>query len=423
MKQFLSVFKFEFKNTTSKKFYIVFTLLVALGIILAFTIPPIVSNVKESSQTSEGQKAENEKKLKKVVISDKSGLYGNISIFQKAVTGGNYEFIKDNSATEESLKQQIKDEKIYSALIIKDALNSVYLGTQNLNETLMPQLEVILQSNYKVVKMSEYGMNTQQISSIMQAPKIDFHEVGKNFQNTYWYTYVLLMVLFISISIYGQLVASSVASEKSSRAMELLITSAKPVNMMFGKVFGVGLSGFIQMLIFLFSAFFSYKANEAYWAKNEIFKSVFNMSGQIFTYTVICYLLGFFIFAVLFGAVGSLVSKIEDINIVSGPIIILLMFAFFVAMFSMVGGSSTVNSLFVVVCSFIPFFAPMVMFVRICMTDVPMWQIILSFSITGVSVFLLGYLSSRIYQIGVLMYGKPPKLRELAKIIKNEKRY
>jgi ABC-2 type transport system permease protein len=139
------------------------------------------------------------------------------------------------------------------------------------------------------------------------------------------------------------------------------------------------------------------------------------MPPAVILYTVLFYLTGYFAYAFLYGALGSLASRTEDINASIMPIIFLFMAAFFVAIFGMMSPESSL----LVIFSFVPFFSPLAMFVRICMTEVPLWQIILSLALMFATIWGTGWLSARIYRIGILMYGKPPKLKELVRMLRN----
>jgi len=119
----------------------------------------------------------------------------------------------------------------------------------------------------------------------------------------------------------------------------------------------------------------------------------------------------------LFGAIGSTVSKMEDINTAVMPITLLFLAAFFVVIFSMSSGS--VDTVLMKVCSYIPFTSPMAMFTRIAMSTVPWYGILISTVILIGSVIGIGVLSAKIYRVGVLLYGTSPKLGAILKAIKN----
>ena len=140
------------------------------------------------------------------------------------------------------------------------------------------------------------------------------------------------------------------------------------------------------------------------------------MPIELLIFMLVFFILGFVIYAFLFGAVGSTVSKLEDINTAVMPITMLFVIAFMVVMFSLAGNS--VDTPVMVVCSYIPFTSPMAMFTRIAMSTVPWYEIAISIAILVASVIGVGVLSAKIYRVGVLMYGNAPKPKDLIKALK-----
>lgn len=139
------------------------------------------------------------------------------------------------------------------------------------------------------------------------------------------------------------------------------------------------------------------------------------MPLNLLIYMLLFFVLGFFIYAFLFGAVGSTVSKVEDINTAVMPITMLFIVAFMVVIFSMSSGN--VDNILMIVCSYIPFTSPMAMFTRIAMSTVPIYEIIISTVILVASLFGVGILSAKIYRVGVLLYGTKPKIGSIIKSI------
>jgi len=211
------------------------------------------------------------------------------------------------------------------------------------------------------------------------------------------------------------MVATNVATEKSSRAMELLITSARPTSMMFGKVIASCLAGFIQLLAVFGSALVFYHLNKSHWGSNMIIDSIFNIPPELLLYMLVFFVLGFLMYAFMFGAVGSTASKLEDINTSVMPITMLFVIGFVVVMTSMASGN--VDNTLMTVCSYLPFTSPMSMFTRIAMSTVPWYEIAISIAILVGSTVGVGVLSAKIYRVGVLMYGTAPKLRNIIKAV------
>jgi len=197
--------------------------------------------------------------------------------------------------------------------------------------------------------------------------------------------------------------------------MELLITSAKPTSMMFGKVLASCIAGFLQLVAVFGSAILCYNLNRDEWSEIPLIASIFDMPISLFAYMLIFFALGFLIYAFLFGAIGSTASKLEDINTSVMPLTFLFVIAFIVVMVSMSSGD--VDNLAMRVCSYIPFTSPMAMFTRIAMSTVPWYEIVISIVVLIGSVIGVGVLAARIYRVGVLMYGMPPKLSVILKTV------
>jgi ABC-2 type transport system permease protein len=143
--------------------------------------------------------------------------------------------------------------------------------------------------------------------------------------------------------------------------------------------------------------------------------SIFDIPVELFIYLIVFFVLGFLIYDFLYGAVGSTASKLEDINTSVMPITYLFLIAFMVVIFSMTSGS--VDNTAMLVCSYIPFTSPMAMFTRICMSTVAWYEIAISIVILVGSTVGIGVLSAKIYRIGVLLYGTPPKISNIIKMV------
>lgn len=277
--------------------------------------------------------------------------------------------------------------------------------------------DAVLENVYRINAMTQSGMNAEDAMNILSV-QIDHstETLGKDQMQNFFYTYIMIFALYMVILLYGQMVATNVATEKSSRAMEVLITSARPTSMMFGKVIASCIAGIIQLVCIFGSAFICFNLNKSYWGDNMIVSSIFDMPLELLLYMLLFFVLGFLIYAFMYGAIGSTASKLEDINTSVMPITMLFIIAFFVVIFSMSSGN--IDNIAMKICSLIPFTSPMAMFTRIAMSTVAPWEIILSVVILIGSVFGIGVLAAKIYRVGVLLYGTSPKLSSILKAIR-----
>lgn len=220
--------------------------------------------------------------------------------------------------------------------------------------------------------------------------------------------YVLMFVIYFAVIMYSSMIATEVATEKSSRVMEIIISSASPVKHMFAKVFGIGLLGIVQLLLIEGAGYIAITKNKQLEQYTELvdFSAV---NGWTIAYAFIFFLLGYFLYATLAALLGSLVSRIEDVQQMIMPMTLLIIIAFFISVF----GMNNPEHAIVVWTSYIPFFAPLVMFLRVGLLDLPMWQPLLSISIMIATIVVLGVFGARIYRGGVLMYGPSRTLKDL----------
>jgi len=221
-------------------------------------------------------------------------------------------------------------------------------------------------------------------------------------------------MLFMAVMITGQLIATEITAEKSSRVMEIIVTSVSPLKQMWGKILGTFLVAMIQIVVLVGALV----ANLTLPHNTDILKSFgFDLSSidpLLLVYAVFFYLAGFFLYATLFAAVGSIVSRTEDLGQAVMPITMLTLVGFYIAMF----GLNQPDSTLMVVCQYIPFFSPFLMFLRIGLAEPAWWEIALSIGILIASILAIGWLSAKIYRVGVLMYGKRPSMKEIVKAMK-----
>lgn len=413
MKQFGKIFKFELKNYLANKVFagVTIFLVVLLAVVMFFPrIMDAVAGSDDETDTTPGELA-----VMLIADSDADMAEYISEAFGEAFT--DYE-VKAVSDGVDQIKQQIADGDAECAFVV-DGLSAYtyYVNNLSMYDSNTDIADAVLQNLYQMHAMAASGMSEEQIQDILSMQITHETEMlGKDQIKNYFYTYIMIFALYMVILLYGQMVATNVATEKSSRAMEVLITSAKPVSMMFGKVIASCLAGFVQLLAVFGSAFLFYNLNKDSWGDNGIVASIFDMPIELLIFMLVFFILGFVIYAFLFGAVGSTVSKLEDINTAVMPITMLFVIAFMVVMFSLAGNS--VDTPVMVVCSYIPFTSPMAMFTRIAMSTVPWYEITISIAILVASVIGVGVLSAKIYRVGVLMYGNAPKPKDLIKALK-----
>jgi len=252
---------------------------------------------------------------------------------------------------------------------------------------------------------------------IVQSVHVSENDEGKSdaqIAATVIFVFVMLSMLFGSTFGGGSMVASEVSAEKSSRVMEILITSVKPLVQMFGKIIGVFLVGFLQLLIYAATVIVNLLLpyNRDAFAAVEIDLSA--LSFSLLGYFILFYLIGYFSYAVMFAGAGSIVSRTEDLGHVLSPIMILSLVTFYVALLSV----SNADAMYVEILSFVPLFSPVLMFLRIGMSDPAWWEVGAALLVNFAFIGVVGWLAAKVYRAGVLMYGNRPSMKDLWKIIR-----
>lgn len=227
-------------------------------------------------------------------------------------------------------------------------------------------------------------------------------------------SFIIGLMIYLTLTIYGQAILGAVVEEKETRIAEILFSSARPFDLMMGKLVGVGLAGLSQLAIWVITAsvFVGFIALQA--DMQQITGLIPTITPLMILYFLIYFLLGFFIYASIFALIGSVVTSMQEGGQFSFPPILLLLIGFYLS-FAVIRDPNSSLSFWV---SIAPFFAPITMPVRILAEMPPFWQIALSISTNAVAIAGLVWLASRVYRVGMLMYGKRATVPEIWKWIK-----
>jgi ABC-2 type transport system permease protein len=238
--------------------------------------------------------------------------------------------------------------------------------------------------------------------------------LGKNApnpQNTFIAALAIVMVMYMTVLLYGINVMRSILEEKTSRIMEVMLSTATAREMMAGKILGVGAVGLTQVGIWGLAASL-YSAGPLIAARAAM-KGI--VTPSLLIYFGVFFLLGYVLYSTLCAAVGAMVNSEQEAQqmqfLVMMPMILAVIF-----IASIFQHPSSPIALF---GSLFPFTAPLVMFGRIAMQpETPFWQIALSIALLLITIYAMVWLCARIYRVGILMYGKKPNLPEILKWIK-----
>jgi len=333
---------------------------------------------------------------------------GNANQAKKEVEEGNYKGLLELSLNKEGLPAAS-----YKAMSIADS-------------TVPADLQASLQQIKTMMASNQIDIDPKQLEKLY-AP-VDFEKSAlekgakteEELNQARGLVYVLLFIIYFAVIMYANMIAMEVATEKSSRVMEILISSVSPIKQMFAKIIGIGLLSLTQLAVLLLVGYFSIKQNlETMEGGFFDFFGFGNVPASTIAYAVIFFILGYFLYATMAAFLGSLVSRIEDVQQMITPMTMLVVAGFMMAMF----GLGQPEAPFIKYTSFIPFFSPMLMFLRVGMLNIPFWEVALSIAILVATIIFLAVFGARVYRGGVLMYGKSNSFKDIKKALqltKNE---
>ena len=409
MKQFGKILKFELKGYLKNKMFVGITIFLVVAMAVVMFLPNIISLF----QSDGGDTTQDDLPVMLIYAEDSNISTLANEYFKNAFVDYNVQVAEGSI---DDVKNKITNGEVECAFVMNSVSSyTYYVNNLSMYDTNTAIAYTVLQEVYRVNAMIVNGLTPEQASEIMSVQiESETEMLGKDQMQNFFYTYIMIFALYMVILLYGQMVATNVATEKSSRAMELLVTSANPTSMMFGKVLASCIAGFSQLVIIFGTAILLYNVNKDS-ISNPLIASIFDIPIELFVYLIVFFILGFLIYAFMFGAVGSTASKLEDINTAVMPITYIFIIAFMVVIFSMTSGS--VDNTAMLICSYIPFTSPIAMFTRICMSTVAWYEIAISIVILVASTVGIGVLSAKIYRIGVLLYGTPPKIGTILKTV------
>lgn len=330
--------------------------------------------------------------------------------FKKIATAG--------LAAEELLKQNIqaiRDKKIDGFLLIpqsikKDRKLFYYSGNISDFET-NKYIQATIRTVVSRQILIEKQINPEIVNEATRDIEFDTIKVKKEGTAKssagieYMMSLFMLAILFSILMGYGQLIMRGVLEEKNSRIIEILISSTDTQHIFYGKIIGIGLAGLTQVAIwFLFGMALVGKFSMG------LDSGILNfLTLEIGLYFIIFFLLGFFMYAILFSIVGAAVNTDQEAQQFAAPISYLLIIPFVMGIMV----TQSPNSSVAVISSFIPLFTPTLMFMRITVSPPPLLQILSSIFMSLVFISFLAWLGAKIFRVGILMYGKKPSLKEI----------
>ncbi|MCU5266759.1 ABC transporter permease [Bacillus thuringiensis] len=404
MRNFWIVLGQTYWDRVRTKIFIGMTLLLIGGGIFLFSFPTLV-------QKFSGEK----EKAKVVFISEAPNVTLNQSNLSKALP--EWDWSLGDKTKLNQYKQDLLDKKVEALFILKEGAGAEPVLDYFMkvdNPKLIQSAQVFVQNQYFQSAVVKQQLSEEAVKSLTMNVQAKKQNLNNEETSSFLLVYLLVAIMYLAITSYGNAIATAVASEKASRVMEVMVTKVSPVHMVFGKILGVGLASLTQLFIFFLSM--------ALYIKSGIFKvsdsffgvniDVNMITGEHAAYFLLYFVLGYFVYAALFAVFGSMVSRPEELSGTTMPITLILMGSLVVELLVVLDNPEGLVSR---VTSYVPFTAPISMVVRIINGSVGSLEIITSMVVLLASISLIAMFAAKVYPKGVLRSGKSLKFIQLLK--------
>ncbi|KAA6455346.1 ABC transporter permease [Bacillus cereus] len=404
MRNFWIVLGQTYWDRVRTKIFIGMTLLLIGGGIFLFSFPTLV-------QKFSGEK----EKAKVVFISEAPNVTLDQSNLSKALP--EWDWSLGDKTKLNQYKQDLLDKKVEALFILKEGAGAEPVLDYFMkvdNPKLIQSAQVFVQNQYFQSAVVKQQLSEEAVRSLTMNVQAKKQNLNNEETSSFLLVYLLVAIMYLAITSYGNAIATAVASEKASRVMEVMVTKVSPVHMVFGKILGVGLASLTQLFIFFLSM--------ALYIKSGIFKvsdsffgvniDVNMITGEHAAYFLLYFVLGYFVYAALFAVFGSMVSRPEELSGTTMPITLILMGSLVVELLVVLDNPEGLVSR---VTSYVPFTAPISMVVRIINGSVGSLEIITSMVVLLASISLIAMFAAKVYPKGVLRSGKSLKFIQLLK--------
>lgn len=414
MRKFGIVLKYELREYFTSKGFMMLTFVIAfLGAVLLFlprfidmsdfTGVQVVGKEEEQEETSEGDVT----KFAYIDLTETGVLQEEL--LQQMIPG--IDWHRMNSI--EELMQGVEEDYDAGFAVTGPTEYDYYVFNKSMTDSNTAMFDEIMKQMYRVNYCAANGLDLNEIAEMYNVPiTVNEQILNKDSGSNYWYCYVLVIIVFMLIVYYGQMIAVSVTNEKSNRAIEVLVTSTTPNSLLFGKVIAGAIGGLFQMGFILGAVLISYSVNREQWG--GMLDMFLYIPAEVLLAFAFFGLGGYLFYAFLYGAMGALVSKTEDISKTISGLMLVIMVVYFFSLMQLMN----VDGPIIKVLSFLPISSYSTMFARIAMGTVAPWEIIISFLILAASIFGAGVLGAKIYRMGTLRYGNPISLTKALKDLK-----
>lgn len=423
MRKILSVIKREYLQIVKTKGFIISTVLGPV-LMIAFVAVPVIMAV-----ATKGEK-------KTIAVADATGqvfagLDSRLAEYRMADKSRRFvlEEIRAAKSSEDlhpALNRRVLAREISGYILVPENIfegGAAEFASQHVSD--FEENRILNQALTGVIvekRLTRVGLDPGKIAEFTKPVELKTIKVTEKGQEeetggTFAVSYVLVIILYTTVLIYGSVILRGVIEEKNTRVVEVVLSSLKPFELMMGKILGIGAVGLTQYAIWaLFGGLISVGGGSlvSTLAPSASGFKLPTIPAYIFIYFAVFFLLGYFLYSTLYAALASMVNSEKEAQHLVMPVTMALV----IPMLMMVSIMKAPSSPLSIILSLIPFFAPVLMLMRITILLPPFPQILASILLLVGTILLMVWLAAKIYRVGVLMYGKRPSVPEIIKWVR-----
>ncbi|MGM9985747.1 MAG: ABC transporter permease [Bacillaceae bacterium] len=389
MNKFLAAFKFYFLEGFKAKSYLITLAIMCIGVIALSSLGNVDSTSKDD-----------------IAFVNTSAYQIDVKALEKKLETVNIKTHKQEDVAD--LRKDIENRKIDGIFVVteKDGKPVIEESYNTFpNRDMRMALSEVLQGQYMQKVMKEGNVSPEVLSKLLSTIEIK-EDVVKDASKTFGMVYIFVILMYMFILMFGQNIGTSIASEKSSRVTEVMLSKIPPMPLLYAKITSLLALAFIQIGALVAAFFVSRGLGLIESNQLELFGSMLidlnSLTPFILLMFVLYFLLGYLIYATMYAAAGSLVSRVEDLQTAIMPIVMVVIVAFGIGMFSMTNPTHIV----VKIGSYIPFFSPIVTFSRIIAGEAGALEITITLVLLLATIMILNKFVSRIYLNGIMNYSE-----------------
>lgn len=404
MPKIFSVLRHEFKLTAANKAFVILTILGPFLILAMTVLPALLTNRPGAMNTG-----------KPVFVAGASP-----AVFDTLAAGFSGMGVEARRAEDENeAKKAVLDGRAAGFLALSqgwpDEGSALWYSKTGAEAVLFGSAETLLAKTAREIRIAASGIDSARVARILAAPDFkviklnaDGKEETKNeetFMQVLFTTMAFIMMLYMTVLLYGQMIGRSVVTEKTSKTVEIMLSSVTSRDLMFGKILGLGLAGILQYGIWVSMAMILVKFIGP--LLNLAMPPALSLGNL--AWLVLFFVLAFFLYASAYAALGAASEDEHHLGQIAWPLLMFLMIPL-IMISALVTNSESALS---VALSFFPLTSPIVMMIRVLVATPPLWQILLCIAILAASVAGMALLAAKVFRIGILMTGKRPALKEI----------